>query len=52
MIAKEIGTLYLIFAVFAGIFGSAFLVLLRLELSTPGVQFIQGDHLFIVQLLY
>jgi hypothetical protein len=42
--AKEIGTLYLIFAVFAGMLGTAFSVLIRLELSAPGVQFLQGDH--------
>ena len=42
--AKEIGTLYLIFAVFAGMIGTAFSVLIRLELSAPGVQVLQGDH--------
>ena len=42
--AKEIGTLYLIFAVFAGMIGTAFSVLIRLELSAPGVQILQGDH--------
>jgi len=42
--AKEIGTLYLIFAAFAGMIGTAFSVLIRLELSAPGVQFLQGDH--------
>ena len=42
--AKEIGTLYLIFAVFAGMIGTAFSVLIRLELAAPGVQFLQGDH--------
>jgi hypothetical protein len=42
--AKEIGTLYLIFSVFAGMIGTAFSVLIRLELSAPGVQFLQGDH--------
>jgi hypothetical protein len=42
--AKDIGTLYLIFAVFAGLIGTAFSVLIRLELSAPGVQFLQGDH--------
>jgi hypothetical protein len=42
--AKEIGTLYLIFAVFAGMIGTAFSVLIRLELASPGVQFLQGDH--------
>jgi len=42
--AKEIGTLYLIFAVFAGMIGTAFSVLIRLELAAPGVQILQGDH--------
>ena len=42
--AKEIGTLYLIFVVFAGMIGTAFSVLIRLELSSPGVQILQGDH--------
>jgi len=42
--AKEIGTLYLIFSVFAGMIGTAFSVIIRLELSSPGVQFLQGDH--------
>ena len=42
--AKEIGTLYLIFSLFAGMIGTAFSVLIRLELSSPGVQVLQGDH--------
>jgi LAGLIDADG endonuclease/Cytochrome C and Quinol oxidase polypeptide I len=42
--AKEIGTLYLIFAIIAGMIGTAFSVLIRLELAAPGVQFLQGDH--------
>ncbi len=42
--AKEIGTLYLIFAVFSGMIGTAFSVLIRLELAAPGVQYLQGDH--------
>ena len=42
--AKEIGTLYLIFSVFSGMIGTAFSVLIRLELSSPGVQLLQGDH--------
>ena len=42
--AKEIGTLYLIFSVFSGMIGTAFSVLIRLELSSPGVQYLQGDH--------
>lgn len=42
--AKDIGTLYLIFAVFAGMVGTAFSVLIRLELAAPGVQYLNGDH--------
>ena len=42
--AKEIGTLYLIFAVFAGMIGTAFSVIIRLELAAPGNQFLSGDH--------
>ena len=42
--AKEIGTLYLVFAIFAGMLGTGFSVLIRLELSSPGVQFLHGDH--------
>jgi hypothetical protein len=42
--AKDIGTLYLIFAVFSGMIGTAFSVLIRLELSAPGVQVLQADH--------
>ena len=42
--AKEIGTLYLIFSVFAGMIGTAFSVIIRMELAAPGVQFLQGDH--------
>jgi len=42
--AKEIGTLYLVFAIFSGMIATGFSVLIRLELSAPGVQFLQGDH--------
>jgi cytochrome c oxidase subunit 1 len=34
----------LIFAVFSGLLGTAFSVLIRLELSAPGIQFLNGDH--------
>nr|YP_010689738.1 cytochrome c oxidase subunit 1 [Erysiphe quercicola]WBR75364.1 cytochrome c oxidase subunit 1 [Erysiphe quercicola] len=44
--AKDIGTLYLIFALFAGLLGTAFSVLIRLELSGPGVQFIADNQLY------
>lgn len=42
--AKDIGTLYLIFAIFAGMLGTAFSVLIRLELAAPGVQLLHGNH--------
>jgi len=44
--AKDIGTLYLIFALFSGLLGTAFSVLIKLELSGPGVQDIAGNQLY------
>jgi cytochrome c oxidase subunit 1 len=42
--AKDIGTLYLIYAIFTGLLGTAFSILIRLELSAPGTQFLAGDY--------
>ncbi|OLY77564.1 putative intron-encoded endonuclease aI5 [Smittium mucronatum] len=44
--AKDIGTLYLIFALFSGLLGTLFSLVVRLELMGPGVQILQGNHQF------
>nr|APU52590.1 cytochrome c oxidase subunit I [Usnea ceratina] len=44
--AKDIGVLYLIFALISGLIGTAYSVLIRLELSGPGVQFIEDNQLY------
>ena len=44
--AKDIGTLYLIFALFSGLIGTAYSVLIRLELSGPGIQYIADNQLY------
>merc|ERR1712137_546021 len=38
---KDIGTLYLIFAIIAGIVGGAISGIMRLELAEPGIQYLQ-----------
>ena len=41
---KDIGMLYFIFAAFAGIVGTVFSVLIRIELSLPGNQILEGNY--------
>ena len=41
---KDIGTLYLIFSMIAGVIGTTFSILMRMELSAPGNQFFNGDY--------
>lgn len=45
---KDIGTLYIIFSILAGLVGGAFSVMMRLELQEPGLQFISsgGEHVW------
>jgi cytochrome c oxidase subunit 1 len=41
---KDIGTMYLIFAIFAGVLGGAMSVIMRMELQTPGDGILGGDY--------
>lgn len=43
---KDIGTLYLIFGLIAGVIGTVFSILIRIELAYPGVQILNGNHQF------
>ena len=40
---KDIGTLYIIFSIVAGLVGGLFSMIMRLELQDPGVQFLTDD---------
>ncbi len=37
---KDIGTMYIIFAIFAGLLGGTFSILMRIELESPGITFL------------
>ena len=41
---KDIGTMYLIFAVIGGLIGGAISIYMRAELQNPGVQFMESGH--------
>lgn len=43
---KDIGTLYIILAIFGGLVGGLFSVMMRAELMHPGDQFFNGDYQF------
>ena len=41
---KDIGTMYLVFAIIAGLVGGAMSIYMRMELQEPGVQFMEDGH--------
>src|SRR3954454_6227204 len=41
---KDIGTMYLVFAIVGGLIGAALSIGIRLELQHPGLQIFTGDH--------
>jgi cytochrome c oxidase subunit 1 len=41
---KDIGTMYLIFAIIAGVIGTVMSILMRMELAEPGNQVLGGDY--------
>jgi cytochrome c oxidase subunit 1 len=43
---KDIGTLYLLFAIVAGIIGGFLSVMMRLELQEPGLQYFANEHIY------
>ena len=43
---KDIGSMYLVFAIAAGVLGAAFSVLIRMELQEPGLQIFSNPHYY------
>lgn len=41
---KDIGTLYIIFGLIAGVVGTCYSIFIRLELANPGNQLLEGNH--------
>ena len=45
---KDIGTLYLIFAIISGLIGGFLSFMMRMELASPGIDFFQNEHQYLV----
>ena len=43
---KDIGTMYLLFAIMAGLIGGALSIAMRMELQEPGLQYFANGHMF------
>src|SRR5262247_4203890 len=43
---KDIGTMYLLFAIVAGLIGGFLSVVMRMELQEPGLQYFANGHVF------
>jgi cytochrome c oxidase subunit 1 len=43
---KDIGTMYLVFAIVAGVIGGGFSILIRMELQEPGLQIFSNPHYY------
>lgn len=41
---KDIGTLYIIFGLIAGVVGTCYSIIIRMELVSPGNQLLEGNH--------
>lgn len=47
---KDIGILYLIFALFSGFLGTSLSLIIRMQLQMPGNQLLNENHHYIIQL--
>jgi cytochrome c oxidase subunit I len=45
---KDIGTMYLVFAIVGGVIGGILSIIMRMELQTPGIQYFHG----LAQIMY